>query len=362
MIIKSRVYRQSLYQQVADILRREILPSLQPGQRLPAETKLAVQLGVSVLTLRQALSALAQQGLIERRHGSGSYVAQAASELSVAIVTLLSESPRDASFQARLFRMVGTHFSERGYRVRHYAQPLQTDWSDFLQDVRAGRLAGAVFIAMNPGVLGDALDQKGLPFVVTADAFPHAVAIDQVNLIQTATRYLLERGCRKLALMQWEGGVTARDCEAFATVMAAYGAPVQEQWIRRAVDPAQPGSGWEQFREIWAARAEKPDGLLVTDDVILQDVALAILDLHIQVPGQLQIVAQTNKGSGVRYPFPVVALEIDPQEVATGLGEMLIKLMNRESVAALPRYIAPRLVLPQPRPVPAQPAADHCGV
>jgi GntR family transcriptional repressor for pyruvate dehydrogenase complex len=48
---------------------------LAPGDRLPPERELAVQLGVSRLTLRAALATLAAAGLVEARHGSG-YVVQ----------------------------------------------------------------------------------------------------------------------------------------------------------------------------------------------------------------------------------------------------------------------------------------------
>jgi GntR family transcriptional regulator len=46
-----------------------------PGRPLPAQHELAGQFGVSVMTLRQALQLLTDDGLIEARHGSGTYVA-----------------------------------------------------------------------------------------------------------------------------------------------------------------------------------------------------------------------------------------------------------------------------------------------
>jgi GntR family transcriptional regulator len=44
------------------------------GSLLPAQQQLAAELGVSVMTLRQALQLLADDGLIEARHGAGTYV------------------------------------------------------------------------------------------------------------------------------------------------------------------------------------------------------------------------------------------------------------------------------------------------
>ena len=46
-----------------------------PGTSLPAQRDLAAEFGVSIMTLRQALQLLADDGLIAARHGSGTYVA-----------------------------------------------------------------------------------------------------------------------------------------------------------------------------------------------------------------------------------------------------------------------------------------------
>jgi GntR family transcriptional regulator len=45
------------------------------GAALPAQRELADEFGVSIMTLRQALQLLADDGLIDARHGSGTYVA-----------------------------------------------------------------------------------------------------------------------------------------------------------------------------------------------------------------------------------------------------------------------------------------------
>jgi DNA-binding FadR family transcriptional regulator len=58
--------------QVAQRLREAIqLGSLLDGERLPPEAKLAEQLGVSTVTLREALAALREQGLVTTRRGRG---------------------------------------------------------------------------------------------------------------------------------------------------------------------------------------------------------------------------------------------------------------------------------------------------
>ncbi|TWC71236.1 FadR/GntR family transcriptional regulator [Herbaspirillum sp. SJZ099] len=66
---------QRLYRQIGDQLRKLIVDGEFPvGSRLPSERDLAVQLGVSRPSLREALIALEVEGYIEVRMGSGIYV------------------------------------------------------------------------------------------------------------------------------------------------------------------------------------------------------------------------------------------------------------------------------------------------
>ena len=58
---------------------------LQPGDRLPAERALAVQLGVSRTALREAIAQLASQGLLTARVGGGTYVAEPAARARQAL-------------------------------------------------------------------------------------------------------------------------------------------------------------------------------------------------------------------------------------------------------------------------------------
>ena len=62
-------------EQVVAYVRRLIeAGDLRPGQRLPAERELARQIGVSRPSVRAALQSLAALGVVETRHGAGTFV------------------------------------------------------------------------------------------------------------------------------------------------------------------------------------------------------------------------------------------------------------------------------------------------
>lgn len=76
--------QEALYKRIAAHVR-ELIESreLQPGERLPPERDLARMLGVSRIPVREAMRTLAAQGLIEIRHGQGTFVAPRGREAAV---------------------------------------------------------------------------------------------------------------------------------------------------------------------------------------------------------------------------------------------------------------------------------------
>lgn len=65
-----------LYLQIADRLREDI-GAMDSGARIPSEPQLAKDWGVSRFTVAKAVEQLVDEGLITRRQGSGSFVAEA---------------------------------------------------------------------------------------------------------------------------------------------------------------------------------------------------------------------------------------------------------------------------------------------
>ncbi|WP_245630123.1 FadR/GntR family transcriptional regulator [Alicyclobacillus acidiphilus] len=71
-----------LYMRIADEIRNLIeLGKFRPGEKLPTLQSLADQFSCSRATIREALGALRGQGLVEIRHGDGTYVRTASVEM-----------------------------------------------------------------------------------------------------------------------------------------------------------------------------------------------------------------------------------------------------------------------------------------
>lgn len=83
------VRQPSLAVQTEQILHEQLVSGeLAPGDQLPPEHELARQFGISRATIRSAITALVQRGLVVQRHGVGNFVAAGAgltNDLAVAV-------------------------------------------------------------------------------------------------------------------------------------------------------------------------------------------------------------------------------------------------------------------------------------
>jgi DNA-binding LacI/PurR family transcriptional regulator len=238
-------------------------------------------------------------------------------------------------------------FWERGHSVRLYIgyaeepDPSQGfTCREFLEDLELERISGVAAIATLPYAewLGP-VRTEGVPLVAAGSttAFEYVVGTDIFATIPAGVAALRNQGCTRLAMMGWgtvpgEPARPAGPMERFRESLEVAGLEYHPEWVKGDLHPAKPGAGWSEFREIWGARKEKPDGLIVADDVLFEDACRAIQDLGIRVPEDLTVFTHANRGSGVCYPFPVTINEFDPEEFARSMADMLGRLLAGDTV------------------------------
>ncbi len=102
-----------LYLQLAGKLGDEIRAGhWRPGEALPAERQLCEKLQISRVTLRQAVDALVEQGLVNRRQGAGTFVTSHIQH-QLSGLTSFSETLRVKGYEP------GTRWLERRLRPAH---------------------------------------------------------------------------------------------------------------------------------------------------------------------------------------------------------------------------------------------------
>jgi LacI family transcriptional regulator len=183
------------------------------GRQLAGERAVAEEVGVSRMTLRHVLARLEAEGLLERRHGAGTFVrARAASARAKRTANLAvlayshHESAEGWDFRAEMIR--GILGGAGGARARCTVLALdRPEESARIADSREMRrfdgfisvgvdrhelLAGLVALRRGPVVLLDGY-VRGLPVVTVVDAGHQGM--------RTVTRHLLGLGHRRIAFL-----------------------------------------------------------------------------------------------------------------------------------------------------------------
>lgn len=95
----------NLGRQVAEALRTRIMGgAYAPGTRLPSETDISDTYGVSRVTVRTAIKMLESQGLVDVRHGSGTYVCDFGGQIRAGVQELrsITETIEEMGFTPRM--------------------------------------------------------------------------------------------------------------------------------------------------------------------------------------------------------------------------------------------------------------------
>jgi len=302
--------RQPLSGLVADKLRSEYCRRLQPGSRLPRERDLAQKLKVSLVTLREALSFLTWEGWIERRQGSGNYVLhplkRGPSRIGILIEADLSCGGNSRGCLLAIALKIKNRLEEKNLDCRIYFGHRAPDnqekhlfCAEFLRDSATLDRVVALYALVSSDWL-QPLKDRGIPVIGGNTLFDICLSLDREKWIHAAVAHLLGQGIERIGLLYWGGNRPVNPGmisygEIFATTLRRFGLPYDPRLVRSDLHPSLDGSGWEEFREIWLRNSSiRPEGLIVTDDVLLQGCLHAATELGLRVSQDLQIAALTS--------------------------------------------------------------------
>ncbi|HWL53900.1 MAG TPA: GntR family transcriptional regulator [Chthoniobacteraceae bacterium] len=330
-----------LYQQVLTHLRGEIA-RLSPGSRLEPEHAMAARFSVSVVTIREALRILASENMIERHAGRGTFVSEGAPAANTGHVAILIDQdvshPQSSPVYLRMAQTLREHLAGEGVGSRLYVgnnppgvQKPDLNSPEFLIDLKEGKISGVAALLAQPSRQWlDEVERQQLPVVAFGHMEGYANRCEFVaDYLPRSLEMLRAQGCRTVGFVGWFGHAVdpAPHLANLCREIERLGMETRLSWVRHDGNPCEEGAGWEKFRELWRAETEKPQGVIISDDLLFKSVIPAIPELGIAVPEELRLVVRTNKGIPLLCPFPISRLEADPKECAIHLGEKLLTLL-----------------------------------
>ena len=324
-------------EQLVDFLREEINKcNSGNGGKILSSRALAKNCNASQTIARKAFERLENEGLLESRHGSGTYIRQQMkSGQSVAILNEIDISHHDTSyFYIRIVQQLRIFFVERkipvklylGYQIPGMPANANIASDSLIKDIKKGVISGIISVAgFNTDEWKKPLIDSHLPLV--GFDFPNGIDLHRNQLIQRGVDILLQKGCKS----PWIITNNENYFDHFISCIE------KKRLVSKNIFPAiKPFSefninafGYYSIIKIFGNSPKNiPDGLLFTDDIIFKNAMMGILELGLKIPEKLKIVTHSNKGSGIFIPFPVTMLEYDPDFVAEKYGFMLINMLK----------------------------------
>lgn len=202
---------QAKYARLFEQLKGDILRGVyKNGQKIAGENELARETGLSRQTVRQALSMLEREGLIERRQGSGTFVRRAEPRRKKTWnIGVMASFPGEYIVPA-ILRGVREELEEEGFfpllgATRNRVDAERELLEGYLEKGVDGLLVEAVQSALpNPNLpLYRKLLEQGVPLVFLNAAYPElgecvSVTMDDRAGGRDAVRYLAARGHREI--------------------------------------------------------------------------------------------------------------------------------------------------------------------
>ena len=328
--------------------------SLQPGDVIPSHRELMQQFGTSERAVRWALDELRRQGIIIRRQGASTIVAerpaghrasQAMNAAAVESNTIVVIGPHDYSFYDRCMHLVLRQADSAGLTLTCRLCEPDSDPAAF----HIGQPTGVLLFGYRLKPLGKRFQAEGHRVVIVGspptDSLPEVpcVHVDQEQGGYLVVRHLLELGHRRIALgydhqsPRWRGHERALR-EARAKGKASVVTFSELSWD-------EVGDSWQRDPRLAAEYFRQPDAptaVATWNDHNAAALLAVLTRAGIEVPEQVSLVGFDNlpEAQLVHPPLTTVDSAIEQQlQAALGLLTRPDAPPSSHTVVVLPTLI-----------------------
>ncbi len=272
------------------------------GAFLPAERVLSTQYQVERLTLRKALSLLAEQSYIEKLPGAGnkvvykSIVPPSSQGIANAIVYVLPDM--DNEQVAQPYHMEICNYLEK-YCKQDNLDLIFTKISDnqatpsFL--LNPTTIKGIIWVGdINPDFL-EMARKSHIPSIVVSNNYPHfaRINIDDVNCGYSATCHLIEQGCKRIVHIEGASNYisTNNRSEGYRRALLVNGLHVYPELIVKG--DWNFASGYSSVMSL-IEKGLPFDGIMSSNDMMALGAMKAVITSGFSVPLDIKIIGIDN--------------------------------------------------------------------
>ncbi len=333
---------------ISEKLRERILlGKLAPGTELPSTTKLAALWKTSKSTTHTALSNLVKEGLLERNHGSATYVNLRSHTLDR--VGIYYDSPQVWTDEERVFvrslqRQIESNLSKLGIEAAVFVdrRPITKQrpvLPELLRAVETREIQGLILPLSNsynlPRLLKLPVASSFQIFGIEPFHIQNKVRFDDRHFFREILTRLDKKGCRSVGLISTlEAKPETLDTlpsslitEQFLKQAKQFRMETRSEWTPVPKDQVleKVRFGYREFRKLWQ-QAKKPEAVIVFPDMAVRGVIAAALELGVPQSNRVTFCFHKNAHVDILCPFPAIWTIADEAQVA----DAMIKMVRRQ--------------------------------
>lgn len=348
-----------LYLQIIDEIKSKIAAKkLKPGDQLGSHAELAEEYGVSLITIKKALTTLIQQGVLYSRVGKGTYVAQgmpnghAEHHPTIGLVLQDIRSP----FFSRVMHSVEDAAYELGYHVLISNSSGKAEKEEAqIARFRAFGVNGMIIASMSHKYHATPTIRKLLnetfPFVMVSYIADEDIPYVGCNHEQggfIATEHLIRLGYKKIAYISGERGnlVGELRLKGFVAAMKKHGRRLDRRFLYHLPHKGE-RYDYQSGHEIGTKVARgkiKPDAVFVYNDLSALGFQDAILAAGVRVPEDVAIVGFDDIDRGEYAAVPLTTIRQPSDLIGKQAMELLFQMMEKKETQKR-RILEPQLIV-----------------
>lgn len=334
---------------VAAAVTGEIIQKkLEVGTQLLSTRQLAKALGVSYLTAREGMAQLAKEGIVDFRHGSGTYLARSICPTTIAVIhdavykiqetylyNLLPAFQKVISSQGLKMETIATHKGNKG-RQQH---------AELINRWHRGELKGLLIVSRYPARQILDFIASGIPFVWVDNTLGKepicSVRIDAETAFFSSFPLFKNKeessipihvlGARTNTRTKWE--------RTFYQISEMGFWPQEQMQVHFFRNPEEVKMKIQNLFE----KTEFPCGIYLFGDSALPIVFDEIKRRQLSVPCDVRLVVAYLSTSQALYPMPVTGWKWPFEQVAEQALKLLDQIANHRLEEPLVEYISPVL-------------------
>ena len=319
----------------------EVIAKLVPGEKIPSERELSAELGVAVHTVNKTLATLTERGILTRRKGLGTFVAERnVRGMRVRIVTpSLKYYNKDLVVNWFNSQFILEGFSRRAQELGVVPEGYVSDYSalpapEAMERLLAPEVAGYLFhIHMETLVLKqwiDILNRAGKIVLCRSHApFENCNTVygDMRTGVREAVSYLLKSGRERIAVLEMDNpadGYVAVRRQGYADAHEEAGIVPDPKLFR----PCREMSEEEAYAETRKLLAEgiRFDAIFAGTDIRAYGVMRALKEAGLRIPQDVALVGSDNLPQDLETVPTLSTVDYPMHEIGKSLCDVFAEI------------------------------------